>query len=97
MAKPDRPEICHGRHAQVSAESLLQGSHADVALHRLRRGGQRHLRAEDAIEGFGTIHLLDTPWGEPEDVSNAILYLVSDDGRYVTGTQFAVDAGMVAK
>ena len=51
---------------------------------------------EDAIEGFGTIHLLDTPWVEPEDVSNAILYLVSDDGRYVTGTQFAVDAGMVA-
>jgi SDR family mycofactocin-dependent oxidoreductase len=52
---------------------------------------------EDAIEGFGTIHLLDTPWIEPEDVSNAILYLVSDDGRYVTGTQFAVDAGMLAK
>jgi (+)-trans-carveol dehydrogenase len=47
--------------------------------------------------GFGTIHLLDTPWVEPEDVSNAILYLVSDDGRYVAGTQFALDAGMVAK
>ena len=39
MAKSDRPEICHGRHAQVSAESLLQGAHADVALHRQRRGG----------------------------------------------------------
>jgi NAD(P)-dependent dehydrogenase (short-subunit alcohol dehydrogenase family) len=34
---------------------------------------------------------------EPEDVTNGILYLVSDDGRYVTGTQFAVDAGMLAK
>jgi SDR family mycofactocin-dependent oxidoreductase len=52
---------------------------------------------EDAIEGFGVIHLLDTPWVEPEDVTNGILYLVSDDGRYVTGTQFAVDAGMLAK
>jgi (+)-trans-carveol dehydrogenase len=52
---------------------------------------------EDAIEGFGTIHLLDTPWVEPEDVSAAILYLVSDDGRFITGTQFAVDAGMLAK
>jgi (+)-trans-carveol dehydrogenase len=52
---------------------------------------------EDAIEGFGTIHLLDTPWVEPEDVSNGVLYLVSDEGRYVTGTQFAVDAGMLAK
>jgi SDR family mycofactocin-dependent oxidoreductase len=52
---------------------------------------------EDALEGYGTIHLLDTPWVEPEDVSAAILYLVSDDGRFVTGTQFAVDAGMLAK
>jgi SDR family mycofactocin-dependent oxidoreductase len=52
---------------------------------------------EDALEGFGVIHLLDTPWVEPEDVSAAIVYLVSDDGRFVTGTQFAVDAGMLAK
>jgi len=52
---------------------------------------------EDAIDGFGVIHLLDTPWVEPEDVSAAILYLVSDDGRFVTGTQLAVDAGMLAK
>jgi len=52
---------------------------------------------EDALESYGTIHLLDTPWVEPEDVSAALLYLVSDDGRFVTGTQFAVDAGMLAK
>jgi (+)-trans-carveol dehydrogenase len=32
---------------------------------------------------------------EPEDISNAILYLVSDDGRYVTGSQHLVDAGAV--
>ena len=51
---------------------------------------------EDALDSYGTIHLLDTPWVEPEDVSAAILYLVSDDGRFVTGTQFAVDAGMLA-
>jgi NAD(P)-dependent dehydrogenase (short-subunit alcohol dehydrogenase family) len=30
---------------------------------------------------------------EPVDISNAILYLVSDAGRYVTGTTFVVDAG----
>jgi SDR family mycofactocin-dependent oxidoreductase len=52
---------------------------------------------EDALESYGTIHLLDTPWVEPEDVSAAILYLVSEDGRFVTGAQFAVDAGMLAK
>lgn len=30
---------------------------------------------------------------EPVDISNAVLYLVSDDGRYVTGTTHVVDAG----
>jgi SDR family mycofactocin-dependent oxidoreductase len=30
---------------------------------------------------------------EPDDISNAVLYLVSDEGRYVTGTVLPVDAG----
>lgn len=36
---------------------------------------------------------LPVPMIEPIDISNAILYLVSDDGRYVTGTTHVVDAG----
>jgi NAD(P)-dependent dehydrogenase (short-subunit alcohol dehydrogenase family) len=34
---------------------------------------------------------------DPIDISNAILYLVSDEGRYVTGTVLPVDAGMINK
>jgi NAD(P)-dependent dehydrogenase (short-subunit alcohol dehydrogenase family) len=34
---------------------------------------------------------------EATDVSNAILYLVSDDARYVTGISLPVDAGFVVK
>ncbi len=30
---------------------------------------------------------------EPIDVTNAMIYLVSDEARYVTGSQLAVDAG----
>lgn len=30
---------------------------------------------------------------QSDDISNAVLYLVSDDGRYVTGTTHVVDAG----
>ncbi|MGV0724064.1 mycofactocin-coupled SDR family oxidoreductase [Mycolicibacterium sp. XJ879] len=37
---------------------------------------------------------LPIPAIEPIDVSRAILYLVSDDGRYVTGTCHTVDAGI---
>jgi NAD(P)-dependent dehydrogenase (short-subunit alcohol dehydrogenase family) len=34
---------------------------------------------------------------QPVDISNAILYLVSDDGRYVTGVTLPVDAGATAR
>jgi SDR family mycofactocin-dependent oxidoreductase len=34
---------------------------------------------------------------EPVDISNAILFLVSDDGRYVTGVTLPVDAGFINK
>jgi SDR family mycofactocin-dependent oxidoreductase len=34
---------------------------------------------------------------EPEDISNAILWLVSDDARYVTGITVPVDAGFTVK
>jgi SDR family mycofactocin-dependent oxidoreductase len=34
---------------------------------------------------------------EPEDISAAIAYLVSDEGRYVTGVTFPVDAGFTNK
>ncbi len=34
---------------------------------------------------------------EPVDISNAIVFLVSDDGRYVTGVTLPVDAGFLMK
>ena len=34
---------------------------------------------------------------DPVDVSNAVLYLVSDESRYVTGLQFKVDAGVTIR
>ena len=30
---------------------------------------------------------------EPRDISNAVLFLASDEARYVTGLEFTVDAG----
>ena len=33
------------------------------------------------------------PYVEPVDVSNAVLFLASDEARFVTGLQLKVDAG----
>ncbi|MEE6139167.1 mycofactocin-coupled SDR family oxidoreductase [Mycobacterium sp. 050128] len=40
------------------------------------------------------INAMPTPAVEPADVSNAVLFLLSDESRYVTGLQFKVDAGV---
>jgi (+)-trans-carveol dehydrogenase len=43
------------------------------------------------------MHVLPVGWVEPEDVSNAILFLVSDEARYITGVALPVDAGALIK
>ncbi|NGP09259.1 mycofactocin-coupled SDR family oxidoreductase [Rhodococcus sp. 14C212] len=41
-----------------------------------------------------SLNLLPIPWVEPEVISHAVLYLASDDAKYVTGIALPVDAGM---
>ncbi|MBV9315498.1 MAG: mycofactocin-coupled SDR family oxidoreductase [Pseudonocardia sp.] len=48
---------------------------------------------EDALSAFPAMNLMPTPWVEPEDVSHAVLYLASDESRFVTGMQLRIDAG----
>ena len=47
----------------------------------------------DAEPVFGVQQAMKVNFIEPEDISNAILWLVSDEARYVTGMQLRVDAG----
>jgi NAD(P)-dependent dehydrogenase (short-subunit alcohol dehydrogenase family) len=42
----------------------------------------------------GSQNKLPVPIIEPIDVSRVVLFLASDDGRYVTGSQYRVDAGL---
>src|SRR5829696_299348 len=54
-------------------------------------------KAEDAAEVLKARNLLPVPWVEPVDVANAVVFLASDEGRYITGTQLVVDAGLTQK
>ena len=53
------------------------------------------------IEDFGpasqAMNALPIPWVEPVDISNALLFLASDEARYITGVTLPVDAGTVIK
>jgi SDR family mycofactocin-dependent oxidoreductase len=43
------------------------------------------------------MHTLPVPWVEPADISNAVLFFVSDESRYATGVRLPVDAGGMLK
>jgi SDR family mycofactocin-dependent oxidoreductase len=52
----------------------------------------------EAVEdSFTSTHILPVPWMEPIDVSRAILYLVTEGGRYITATTLRIDAGFIVK
>jgi NAD(P)-dependent dehydrogenase (short-subunit alcohol dehydrogenase family) len=42
-------------------------------------------------------NLLPVPWIEPEDVAAAVVYLSSMRARYITGTEFVIDAGLLSR
>jgi NAD(P)-dependent dehydrogenase (short-subunit alcohol dehydrogenase family) len=52
---------------------------------------------EEVIDRFRAGNALPIPWVEPVDISNAVLFLASDEARYVTGTELKVDAGLTVK
>jgi (+)-trans-carveol dehydrogenase len=53
------------------------------------------------VEDFRPIsqemNALPIPWVESVDISNALLFLASDEARYITGVALPVDAGAVIK
>ncbi|WP_175551847.1 mycofactocin-coupled SDR family oxidoreductase [Geodermatophilus amargosae] len=56
-------------------------------------GGVAGATREQAAEGMKALNAMPIPWVESVDISNAVLYLASDEARYVTGTTTVIDAG----
>jgi NAD(P)-dependent dehydrogenase (short-subunit alcohol dehydrogenase family) len=63
------------------------------ALYRLFRPDLEDPTRDDALEVLPTMTAMGVPWVDPVDISNAIVFLASDDARYITGVQLRVDAG----
>jgi (+)-trans-carveol dehydrogenase len=52
---------------------------------------------EDVMPRFLRENVLPVPWVEPIDVTNAVLFLASDEARYITGVSLPVDAGILLR
>ena len=67
------------------------------ATFRLFMPDVEHPTAEQAAPIFQSTNALPVPWVEPVDISNAVLFLASDEARYITGTELKIDAGYTIK
>jgi SDR family mycofactocin-dependent oxidoreductase len=102
----------HYSTAKHGVVGLMRTLANELAEHRIRvntvhpTGVDTKLLDNDHIQSFLAAH---PAWGdnmqnalpvellEPVDISNAILFLASDEGRYITGVPFPVDAGFAVR
>jgi NAD(P)-dependent dehydrogenase (short-subunit alcohol dehydrogenase family) len=77
---------CNSLHPGIVRTDMMNG-----IIDRVRR--ERNLEADQAGAAFESKVPLGCPQ-EPEDIANAALFLLSDESRFITGTQLIVDGGM---
>jgi (+)-trans-carveol dehydrogenase len=65
--------------------------------YRLFRPDLENPTADDMAGPATALNVLPIPWVEPVDISNALVFLASDQARYVTGVVLPVDAGAAIK
>jgi (+)-trans-carveol dehydrogenase len=64
---------------------------------RLFRPDLKNPGPDDMAPVAQMMHVLPIGWVEPEDISNAVLFLASDESRYITGVTLPIDAGSCLK
>jgi SDR family mycofactocin-dependent oxidoreductase len=73
--------------AMLHNEGMYQTFRPDLA----------HPTRVDAESAFTQFQAMPIPYVEPLDISNLVLFLASDDARYITGQQIRVDGGALLK
>jgi (+)-trans-carveol dehydrogenase len=67
------------------------------AMYDLFSPDVEHPTKDDFAAASGETILLPIPWVESIDVSNAVLFLASDEARFITGVALPVDGGVLVK
>jgi len=66
-------------------------------LYRFVRPDLENPGPDDLAPFCQAFHTLPIPWVEAQDISNAVLFLASDESRYITGVTLPIDAGQCLK
>jgi SDR family mycofactocin-dependent oxidoreductase len=73
--------------------TVATGMVLNDTIYRLFRPDLEHPTRDDFEQAAQHINALPVPMLEPIDVANAVLFLVADSGRFITGTTQVLDAG----
>jgi (+)-trans-carveol dehydrogenase len=71
--------------------------HNPATYHLFLPEHKGEISREEVVPPFQAVTALPVPWVEPVDISNAVLFLASDETRYITGVTLPVDAGTLVK
>jgi (+)-trans-carveol dehydrogenase len=85
---PDMIRVNSVHPTQVDTPMIM-----NEASYRLFAPELEHPTREDFAPRSQALNALPIPWVEAVDVSNAVLWLASDEARYITGVPLPVDAG----
>lgn len=69
----------------------------DSVEHARRTFERDDATLEDLMELYKKRHLIPVAWIEPEEIANAVAWLLSDQSRFVTGNTLTIDAGTCVK
>ncbi|MFE0750363.1 mycofactocin-coupled SDR family oxidoreductase [Gordonia sp. NPDC058843] len=82
----------------IHPTSVLTDMIDHEAMYKLFRPDLDTPTREDFREACQSgMNLLPTPWLEPNDISDAVVWLASDAARFVTGVALPIDAGALEK
>ncbi|WP_199330441.1 glucose 1-dehydrogenase [Microcoleus sp. FACHB-68] len=82
---------CAQQGYKIRCNSILPGAILTPLWEPFLSGEEREERMNQVVK--------DIPlkvWGEPDDVAYAILYLASDESKFVTGAEIVIDGGQSA-
>jgi len=75
------------------ATPMLHNQH----LQTMFAGGKPDATVEDMVFPATACNQLPIPWVEGVDIANGVLFLASDEARYITGIALPVDAGLTSQ
>jgi SDR family mycofactocin-dependent oxidoreductase len=76
---------------------LMRSFAVELGQHMIRVNSVHPSQVNTPMTMNDLTHTMPIPWVEAVDISNAVLFLASDESRYITGVSLPVDAGALLK